>query len=328
VRLSVAIVLLLGLAGTASGQTRVYPGEEVIVECVGGEWRDVATSATLVSASCTDPLPPPPPPAGDHVIGWEEVNLFDSIPQTYRDAAASLSVVMIDRSVGSNIEDGRVCLEGPYAQSRSVCRRYLHVDPAFNNYAETWTGTYPSPLWHFYMWPGAAPPSIPEVPCASGLSELACVDHYLASNPHDYVIVEPSYLLEFNADEYTNWIGQHPNAIMATSSLQRGAGDDLTQFNDAIRAYASDPNHIRWVFDVADILSHTQNGAPCYDNRDGVPYNAGNRSENYPNDGINTPAICQNFTREVDGGHLGNPDVGKIRAAKALWVLMARIAGW
>ena len=54
----------------------------------------------------------------------------------------------------------------------------------------------------------------------------------------------------------------------------------------------------------------------------------GGASENYPDDRLNLPAICQHYTRETDGGHLGNPDVGKIRLAKAFWVLMARIAGW
>jgi hypothetical protein len=79
---------------------------------------------------------------------------------------------------------------------------------------------------------------------------------------------------------------------------------------------------------VADILSHRPDGQPCYDNRDGVPYNNGARSENYPNDGINTEAICPQYTTEVDGGHLGAVSAGKIRVAKAFWVLMAQIQGW
>jgi hypothetical protein len=93
-----------------------------------------------------------------------------------------------------------------------------------------------------------------------------------------------------------------------------------------MRQYARDNN--KFLLDVADIESHDPWGNPCYDNRDGVPYSVGNASENYPDDGINSLAICQHYTRESDGGHLGNPDVGKIRIAKAFWVLMARIAGW
>jgi hypothetical protein len=83
------------------------------------------------------------------------------------------------------------------------------------------------------------------------------------------------------------------------------------------------------LFDVADIESHDPYGAPCYDNRDGVPYyRLGSLRENYPNDGVNQPAICQHYTSEHDGGHLGAPSAGGIRLAKGLMVLMARIAGW
>jgi hypothetical protein len=82
------------------------------------------------------------------------------------------------------------------------------------------------------------------------------------------------------------------------------------------------------LFDVADILSHDPAGNPCYDNRDGVPYDNGNNSENYPDDGANRLAICPHYTTETDGGHLGSVSAGKIRVAKAFWVLMARITGW
>ncbi len=51
-------------------------------------------------------------------------------------------------------------------------------------------------------------------------------------------------------------------------------------------------------------------------------------SENYPSDGLNRPAICQHYTTETDGGHLGSVSAGKIRVAKAVWVLMAQLAGW
>ncbi|HIP70515.1 MAG TPA: hypothetical protein EYH05_03870 [Anaerolineae bacterium] len=59
-----------------------------------------------------------------------------------------------------------------------------------------------------------------------------------------------------------------------------------------------------------------------------MAYSFGNNSENYPDDGQDTPAICPHYTTEVDGGHLGTVSAGKIRVAKAYWVLMARLAGW
>jgi hypothetical protein len=94
-----------------------------------------------------------------------------------------------------------------------------------------------------------------------------------------------------------------------------------------MRAYAIENEKI--LFDVAAILSHDDRGNPCYDNRDGVEYCTMTGScENYPNDGIAYPAICQDYTTETDGGHLGSVSAGGIRVAKAFWVLMAMIAGW
>ena len=122
---------------------------------------------------------------------------------------------------------------------------------------------------------------------------------------------------------------RHPTRIIIhhTTSLARGIGTQVsTDFNNQMRNYVRTNDKI--LIDVADIESHDPWGQPCYDNRDGVPYSVGNQSENHPNDGLNLPAICQHYTREPEGGHLGNPDVGKIRLAKAFWVLMARIAGW
>jgi hypothetical protein len=112
-----------------------------------------------------------------------------------------------------------------------------------------------------------------------------------------------------------------------TTSLARGIGSqDGTNFNEQMRQYAL--AHGKVLFDVADIESHDPQGEPCYDNRDGVEYCGQNGCENYPDDGLDLPAICQDYTTEIDGGHLGSVSGGKIRIAKALWVLMARLAGW
>jgi hypothetical protein len=93
-----------------------------------------------------------------------------------------------------------------------------------------------------------------------------------------------------------------------------------------MRAYARSTG--RPLFDVADILSHDPYGNPCYDDRDGIPYDNGHNSENYADDGLAIPAICQHYTTEVNSGHLGAVDTGKLRVAQAFWVLMSRLAGW
>jgi hypothetical protein len=99
-----------------------------------------------------------------------------------------------------------------------------------------------------------------------------------------------------------------------------------------MRAYAQ--QHNMWLFDVAAIESYTDLGVPCYDNRDSVNY-CSLRSdgsviecENLPNDFQNFPAICQDYTTDTDGGHLGSVSAANVRIAKAFWVLMARVAGW
>jgi hypothetical protein len=122
---------------------------------------------------------------------------------------------------------------------------------------------------------------------------------------------------------YTNKI-----FIYWTTSLARGLGSaEGRDFNNQMRAYAIENEKI--LFDVAAILSHDERGNPCYDNRDGVEYCTMTGScENHPNDGIAYPAICQDYTTETDGGHLGSVSAGGIRVAKAFWVLMAMIAGW
>jgi hypothetical protein len=124
---------------------------------------------------------------------------------------------------------------------------------------------------------------------------------------------------------------QYPDKVFVywTTSLARSIGTlDSANFNDQMRQYAIAHNKI--LFDFADIEAYDDNGNPCYDNRDGVEFCRVNDGicENYPDDRLDIPAICQDYTAEIDGGHFNNLSAGKIRVAKAFWVLMARIAGW
>jgi len=122
---------------------------------------------------------------------------------------------------------------------------------------------------------------------------------------------------------------QYPNKkfIYWTTSLARGIGTtEGTNFNEQTRQYVKE--HDKILFDVADILSRDSAGNPCYDNRDAVEFCGTNGCENHADDGLSVIAICQDYTTETDGGHLGSVSGGGIRVAKAFWVLMARIAGW
>lgn len=140
----------------------------------------------------------------------------------------------------------------------------------------------------------------------------------------------PSYLKDWSVQSIVNLEQQYPNKtfIYWTTSLARSMGTNTaTEFNNSMRQFAIQNNKI--LFDFADIESHTDTGAPCYDNRDGVEYCATNgRCENQPDDGLNIPALCQDYTTETEGGHLGSISTGGIAVGKAMWVLMAEIAGW
>jgi hypothetical protein len=142
---------------------------------------------------------------------------------------------------------------------------------------------------------------------------------FFANNSNKYDI--------FNLESF---MAQHTDKIffLWTTSLARGIGTQVaSDFNEQMRQYARTHNII--LFDVADIESHTDTGAPCYDNRDGIQYcSMTGNCENNPNDGQSIPAICQDYTTETEGGHLGSVSGGGIRLAKAFWVLMARVAGW
>jgi hypothetical protein len=136
--------------------------------------------------------------------------------------------------------------------------------------------------------------------------------------------------IRYDIHDLEAFIAQHTNKtfVFWTTSLARGIGTAVaTEFNAQMRAYCRSNDQI--LFDVADIESHTDTGCPCYDNRDGVPYvSQTSQSEDHPDDGHDFPAICQDYTTETEGGHLGSVSAGKILIAKAFWVLMARVAGW
>jgi len=134
--------------------------------------------------------------------------------------------------------------------------------------------------------------------------------------------------IEALEQEYTN-----KAFIYWTTSLARGVGSEVGRvFNQNMRSYAQ-TNH-KILFDFADIISYDTAGRPCYDDRDGVSYvrmredqTPQGQSENYADDGQNYPAVCQQYTIEVDNGHL-TLATAKIRTAKAYWILLAQIAGW
>lgn len=304
---------------------------------------------------------PTPLPAGSLVIDHTSVALFDQIPEQYLQAAAALHMAFVDRSVGANIHQGLDCLtHETNATAPSYCKRWQHltnypefnVDPSEVNWYHP--GGYDRSNWDYFTWPGVGDPAI-QVTCAASTGEwygkAECFEQWASGQLNNYQVL--SFQFSYLEVDHTSSIADQPGGffwdndtlydvydlqdfaaqnpshvfIYWTSSLARGIGSPVSEsFNEQMRQYAIS-NELP-LFDVADILSHAPDGTPCYDNRDGIPYDNGNLSENYPDDGLDIPAICPHYTTETDGGHLGSVSAGMIRVSKAFWVLMAQIAGW
>ena len=287
-------------------------------------------------------------PGGSVVVDHNSVVLFDQIPESYLQAAAAMNMVFVDRSVGQNIDDGLSCLSYPSDEAAPArCRVLDHVDPSFTVDREVldWSrpGGYDRGNWGYRAWP--------ETGCSEWYTKLGCfigivnpdIDQQdvlsfqfsylevnegstIADRPGGFFSESPEMRDVFDHEAYE---AQHPDKVFIywTTSLARGIGTEESEsFNEQMRQYARQNG--KPLFDVADILSHDPSGAPCFDNRDGVPYDNGNNAENHPDDGADIPAICQHYTTETEGGHLGSVSAGSIRVAKAFWVLMAQLAGW
>ena len=251
------------------------------------------------------------------IVDHTSVALFDRIPEEFISAAASWRVVWWNKSVGALLDDGLTKL--------------MQADPRFNR-----------ANWKYFMWPATG--------CGGWYDLMGCF--YAQAGPvldqYELLSYQTSYLevglgstvMRYFDDtaalneigDYTLWQEDRGRRAMYwTSSLSRDAGSaESTAFNATMREYVR--LHGGILFDMADILSFTPSGQPCYDNRDGVYYSQPGtnppKEENYPDDGHNYPAICGNdvYTVETFGGHLNR--AAKERLAKAYWVLMAKVAGW
>jgi hypothetical protein len=307
------------------------------------------TPTPTPTPTATATAAPAPAPGSAVVVDHTSVELFEGIPDEYVRAAAALDMVFVDRSVGVNIDEGLTCLAHESTEAAPHgCRRIAHgggaefeVDPAVVSWSRP--GGYPRDNWSFRPWesPGCdnwdgkvscfmrmVEPDLPNLDVAS--FQLS----YLAVDERSSINDSPGGFFHDNPDRYDvhdleRFEAEHPDTVFIywTTSLARAIGTTVARdFNAAMRQYALD--HSKPLFDVADILSHDPDGLPCFDNRDGVPYSNGSKSEDHPDDGVDLPAICQHYTTEVEGGHLGSVSAGKIRVAKAFWVLMAQLAGW
>ncbi len=271
------------------------------------------------------------------LVDHRSVALFDSIPQPFIAKAQALRMLFMDRSVGGNISDALDCLAMPFASAPTRCKRWQHSDTAYavDPSEVMWNGVWSRANWRYEFWPATCS----EDPrCFISFIEPRIDSFDVVGFQFSYLAVAQGSRLADSIDGffgsrpdrgtaavYADFAARHPGTrvLWWTTSLARGIGSPESEaFNNAMRQYAA--MHDVILFDVADILSHSPDGGPCFDNRDGRPY----LTENHPDDSLDIPAICPHYTTETEGGHLGAISAGGIRVAKAFWVLMARIAGW
>jgi hypothetical protein len=271
------------------------------------------------------------------IVDHNAVKDFDRIPDQYKVEAAKLRMLFMDRSVGGNIDSYLDCLASPWSSAKSYCKHYDHKDSAYavNPLEVFWAGTWDRRNWRYEYWPATCSEDVNCFidfiePRIDSFDVMGCQFSYLAVTPGSKIADTINGFFgskpgKNHAIVYSAFAAKYPvkKIIWWTTSLARGIGTPESQaFNQQSRDFANKNNII--LFDVADILSHDPDGKPCYDNRDGITY----MTENNPDDGLDIPAICPQYTTETEGGHLGSISAGGIRVAKAFWVLMARIAGW
>ncbi len=280
------------------------------------------TSPPASPAARPSTAEPRPPSGPGIVIDHRAVDDFDRIPDEYIQKATQLRQLARGASVIDNINNGLNCLANNFDGRRpNFCDRGLSPDqvvsdPKYNR--DNWTIEFHAPP------PGLNPPW--------GTKLTAFVDRIngfganvpfdVASYTIDYVELQDGGNIDdiyFKNDpndrhpsieDIAALEAAHPDLTIVywTSNLARSIGSpDSQSFNQQMRAYAAE--HGKVLFDMADIESHAPDGSPCVDNG-----------------GRNLPAICAEYTNEINAGHLNS--VGSQRVAKAMWVLMARLAGW
>ncbi len=286
-------------------------------------------------SNTTSPTPTPRPtiipnPQLGNIIDHTTLPLYDQIPPEYLRAAERIRFYYFDRSVGQNISEGLDCLaSSTWAQSPSACRRY-YIDSSLTT-SKTYTindrdipavilfpgGNNRSNIhFEFYMagyWYDDVQNFVTRYPSLADQWDIISLKHNYLHVGEDSTIARDYFNPNYNGYNIYDILeleARYPNKTFVywTSSLARIAGTSVSEsFNNQMRQWARENNKI--LLDIADILSHTPDGREC------------RNSQGYA-------IICREYTTESEGGHLGTVSAGKIQIAKAIWILLAQLAGW
>jgi hypothetical protein len=259
-------------------------------------------------------------PGNGILTNHQSLALFNSIPDSYIQAASRMTLIFWHASVGNNIDNGLDCLMDKIHPRPYSCDRDLLPDQIIYN------SKYDRDNWvfEFHQPPPAQNPGWWDkvflfVDRVDGFGTGQ--DYDVVSYKFGYVDGLPGSLID---DRFFNNISndpypsiedlealqtRHPGkfVMLWTMGLARLATPDARSFNQSMRSYAN--SHEKILVDIADIESHRPDGSACYDNSS-----------------QNIEALCDEYTDEINGGHLNA--LGMQRMAKALWIAMARVAGW
>ena len=249
------------------------------------------------------------------VVNHLSIEQFHYIPDHYIEAAVELDLLFRHASVGANIDDGLNCLMDAYDPRPNRCDRDLDPDEIFYDEKydrSNWDFEFhspppnPNPGWwnkvnYFIGRVNNLEPGQYEV----AAFKFGYVDGHENSNIASHFFNPDSSMP--NTSDLEALEAEHPDKIVVwwTMGLARAIGTQVSEeFNNQLRAYAAANG--KPLMDIAAIVSHTPDGQPCFHN--------------------GYAAMCADYTTEQFGGHLNAR--GKLRMAKAYWVLMARLAGW
>jgi hypothetical protein len=254
------------------------------------------------------------------VIDHTSLELFDRIPENYIQAASQFSMLFRHASVGYNIDYGLNCLadnldprppgcDGSVPPEQIIYNEIYNRDNWFFEFHQPPPSQNPGWWEKFYLFEDRVDSLTPSEQYDVVAYKHGYVDAYSGSLIDDLFFVHDPNDPYPSIFDYEALAARHRDKtfVLWTMGLARLSYPDSQNFNQQMRAYAVANNKI--LMDIAAIESHRPNGQRCY---------------SILNNGVE--AICDEYTDEDGGGHLNG--LGAQRMAKAVWVLMARLAGW
>jgi len=266
------------------------------------------------------------------IIDHNSVDQFDQIPDHYIEAASNIPMLFRHASVGNNISNGLNCLQNYFPENDDPyfrlpwCDRELSPDEVFfdEKYDRSnWIFEYHRPLPNQNPgWYNKIGDFVDRVNGLSGGESYDVVGFKFGFVDGVDGSAQDISVMFFNDNPNDNMNGvldlealelAHPDKLVVwwTMGLALGIGSNTsTSFNQQMRDYVQANGKV--TMDFADIMSHRPDGTPCYNE--------------FEQNGLE--AMCDDYTNEdgPGGGHLNG--FGGRRMAKAVWVMMARLAGW